>query len=517
MRIPGGAQLLGKRPEQFLPEGWPAYYQRAQGCTVWDLDGRAYVDFTSNGIGTCLLGYADPVVNAAVTDCIARGSMCTLNSPAEVELADRLCAIHPWASKVRYARTGGEAMAIAVRLARAATRRGTVAFCGYHGWSDWYLAANLGATDALSGHLLPGLDPGGVPRALHGSALPFRYNQIAELEHIVATHGSTLAAIVMEPMRHEAPRDGFLERVRAIADQTGAVLIFDEITAGWRTNFGGIHLTLGVNPDVAVFAKALSNGFPMSAIIGRDAVMEAAQESFVSSTYWTEAIGPTAAVATLARLESTEVCRHIAASGSAVLAGWKAAAARHQLPVKVSGIPALCLLGFEAGPQSRAMMTLVHPGNARARLPRRRRVLSHPGPSARGHRVLPAGGGRGLRLPEGKTRPGSHHRRAPRAGGPKWFRAVDLNHRPPSLFPRSVASTPFVGPVPARLILPLHPRPGMKLETELTSFDRELLTEATDGFLPPQVIDFHAHVMDPRFLCARCGQPCLCRPAHGFP
>ncbi len=357
-RIPGGAQLLGKRPEQFLPEGWPAYYQRAEGCTVWDLDGRAYVDFTSNGIGTCLLGYADPVVNAAVADCIARGSMCTLNSPAEVELADRLCAIHPWASKVRYARTGGEAMAIAVRLARASTRRGTVAFCGYHGWSDWYLAANLGATDALSGHLLPGLDPGGVPRALHGTALPFRYNQIAELEHIIATHGSSLAAIVMEPMRHEAPRDGFLERVRAIADQTGAVLIFDEITAGWRTYFGGIHLTLGVDPDIAVFAKALSNGFPMSAIIGRDAVMEAAQESFVSSTYWTEAIGPTAAVATLARLESTEVCRHIAASGSAVLAGWRAAAARHQLPVKVSGIPALCLLGFEAGPQSRAMMTL---------------------------------------------------------------------------------------------------------------------------------------------------------------
>ena len=357
-RIPGGAQLLGKRPEQYLPGGWPAYYSRAQGCTVWDLDNRPFTDFTSNGIGTCLLGYADPGVNAAVTDCIARGNMCTLNSPAEVGLADRLCAIHPWAEKVRYARSGGEAMAIAVRLARACTRRSTIAVCGYHGWSDWYLAANLGESDALSGHLLPGLDPSGVPRVLAGSALPFRYNEIAGLEQIVAQHGSGLAAIVMEPMRHDAPRDGFLEKVRALADETGAVLIFDEITAGWRTNFGGIHLTLGVEPDIAVLAKALSNGFPMSAIIGRAPVMEAAQLSFVSSTYWTEAIGPTAALATLARMEEVNVSHHIVGIGTLVRAGWAAAAARAGLPVKVGGIPALCVLGFDAGDQSRAVMTL---------------------------------------------------------------------------------------------------------------------------------------------------------------
>ena len=358
VRIPGGAQLLGKRPEQYLPGGWPAYYRRAQGCTVWDLDDRPYADFTSNGIGTCLLGYADPVVNAAVTDCIARGSMCTLNCPAEVDLAERLCAIHPWAEKVRYARTGGEAMAISVRIARAFTRRGVVAFCGYHGWSDWYLAANLGESDALNGHLLPGLDPGGVPRALRGSSLPFRYNQIAELEQIVAAHRSDLAAIVMEPRRYDAPQDGFLEKVRALADETGAVLIFDEITAGWRSNFGGMHLTLGVAPDIAVFAKALSNGFPMSAIIGRGAVMNAAQETFISSTYWTEAIGPTAAVATLARLQELDVAHHVGEIGTLVRAGWTAAAARHGLPAKVIGIPALCILSFDAGDISRALMTL---------------------------------------------------------------------------------------------------------------------------------------------------------------
>lgn len=350
--------MLGKRPEQYLPDNWPAYFERAKGCTVWDLDNRPYVDFTSNGIGTCLLGYADDTVNAAVTDCVARGSMCTLNSPEDYYLAERLCAIHPWAEKARYARTGGESMAIAVRLVRAATRRPTIAFCGYHGWSDWYLSANLGETNALNGHLLPGLDPGGVPAALRGSALPFHYNQIGELEAIVAAHRNDLAAIVMEPMRWDLPRDGFLQKVRALADETGAVLVFDEITSGWRSHFGGIHLKLGVNPDVGVFAKAMSNGFPMAAIIGRGHIMDAAQESFVSSTYWTERIGPTAAVATIDRMKEVNVSEHIRKIGEHVLAGWKAAGAKQGVPVKVAGIPALCSLSFDCGEESRAVMTL---------------------------------------------------------------------------------------------------------------------------------------------------------------
>lgn len=356
--IPGGTQLLGKRPEQYLPDQWPAYYRRAKDCTVWDLDGVAYEDFTSNGIGTCLLGFANDTVNAAVTECVANGSICTLNAPEEVYLAERLCALHPWAEKVRYARSGGEAMAIAVRVARAVTRRPTVAFCGYHGWSDWYLAANLAENDVLNGHLLPGLDPGGVPSTLRGTALPFRYNQIAELEAIVAAHRGQLAAIVMEPMRWDFPRDGFLERVRALADETGAVLIFDEITAGWRSHFGGIHLSLGVNPDVAVFAKAMSNGYPMAAIIGRGKVMEGAQQTFVSSTYWTERIGPVAALAAIGEMERLGVVAHIDRIGRQVRAGWNAAAARHGVPIKPQGQPALCIFSFDCGDLSRAVMTL---------------------------------------------------------------------------------------------------------------------------------------------------------------
>jgi glutamate-1-semialdehyde 2,1-aminomutase len=357
-RIPGGTQLLSKRPELFLPDNWPAYYARARGCTIWDLDGREFTDFTSCGIGCCLLGYADETVNAAVIDRVTHGNMCTLNSPDEVHLADLLCQIHLWAEKVRYARGGGEAMAIAVRLARAATGRAKVALCGYHGWADWYLAANLGATQTLNGHLLPGLEPAGVPASLRGTALPFRYNQIAELEAIVAAERGQLAAIVMEPMRHEFPAAGFLEKVRQLADESGAVLIFDEITAGWRSHHGGIHLRLGVAPDIAVFAKAMSNGFPMAAIIGRGDVMEAAQLTFVSSTYWTEGIGPAAALATLKKCRAVDVVSHITKIGELTRSGWRKLAEAHGLAVKIGGLPALCTLAFDYGELSRPVMTL---------------------------------------------------------------------------------------------------------------------------------------------------------------
>ena len=357
-RIPGGTQLLSKRPEMYLPDEWPAYYSRARGCTVWDLDDRPLIDFTSCGIGCCLLGYADPTVNAAVMERIGDGSMCTLNPPEEVELADLLCEIHPWAQKVRYARTGGEAMAIAVRVARAATGRTKIALCGYHGWLDWYLAANLGRTSALNGHLLQGLDPAGVPESLRGTAFPFRYNQIADLEAVVAAERGNLAAIVMEPMRHDYPRDDFLARVRQLASECGAVLIFDEITAGWRSQFGGIHLKLGVTPEIAVFAKSISNGFPMAAIIGRGEIMDAAQLTFVSSTYWTEGIGPTAALATITRLREANAAVHINQIGELTRAVWRRLGEAHGLKVKVGGIPALCSFVFEHGEESQPLMTL---------------------------------------------------------------------------------------------------------------------------------------------------------------
>lgn len=341
----------------FLPDQWPSYYSRAKGVEVWDLDGNKYVDMSHCGVGACILGFADPDVDEAVSKAIQSGSMATLNCPEEVELADLLCELHPWAEMVRYARGGGEAMAVAVRIARAKTRREKIAFCGYHGWHDWYLAANLADKDALGGHLLTGLEPAGVPHGLAGTALPFTYNRIDELEKIASAHGNELAAIVMEPVRNHEPEAGFLEKVRALAKTLGAVLIFDEVTSGWRLNVGGVHLSYGVTPDIAVFAKAMSNGYPMAAIIGVEDVMQAVQESFISSTYWTERIGPTAALATIRKIQRCEVPKHLVAAGERVQAGWNAAADRAGLLIRVSGIAPISHFTFSY-PNGQAIRTL---------------------------------------------------------------------------------------------------------------------------------------------------------------
>ena len=337
-RIPGGTQLLSKRPEMFLPENWPAYYSRAKGSQVWDLDGNAYYDMSYNGIAACILGAADPDVEEAVIAAVKAGSMSTLNPPEEVELADLLCELHPWAEMVRYARCGGEAMAVAVRIARAHTGRDRVAFCGYHGWHDWYLAANLAEDHALDGHLIPGLDPAGVPRGLLGTALPFRYNHAEELEAIVAKYGNEIGAVVMEPIRNVDPIPGFLELVRRTCDRIGAVLVVDEVSVGWRLNTGGAHLVCGLQPDIAVFAKAISNGYSMAAIIGTRDVMQSAQSTFVSSTYWTERIGPAAALATIRKHRRENVPQHLRRIGQMVRDGWRVAAERAGLPITIGGL-----------------------------------------------------------------------------------------------------------------------------------------------------------------------------------
>ena len=345
--IPGGTQLLSKRPEMFLPELWPAYYKRAQGVNITDLDGNEYMDMSIMGVGACVLGYADKDVDDAVKQAIDNGTTSTLNCPEEVELAELMCKIHPWADMVRYTRSGGEAVSLAIRIARAATGRDKVAFSGYHGWCDWYLAANLGGDDALDGQLMPGLEPAGVPRGLKGTALPFYYNKLEELERIVSEHGNELAAIIMEPERGTSPNPGFLESVRKIASSTGAVLIFDEITSGFRMNTGGIHLRFGVNPDMAVFAKAMANGYPMAAVIGKGEIMEATQSTFISSTNWSERIGPVAALATIEKFESENVAEHLINIGNMIQNGWKEAADHAGLKVDVTGIPPLSHFSFE--------------------------------------------------------------------------------------------------------------------------------------------------------------------------
>ena len=345
--IPGGNQLLSKRAELFLPGLWPAYYKQAKGCEIWDMDDNKYYDFAWMGVTACVLGYADPDVDTAVKSAIDMGSMGTLNSFEEVQLAEKLIELHPWAEMVRYSKTGGEACAIAVRIARAASGKEGIAFCGYHGWHDWYLSANLSQGSNLDSQLLPGLDTKGVPNQLSGTMHPFHYNDIESFKKIIADHGDSLGAIIMEPQRGVTPENDFLQIIRNEASKNNIVLIFDEVSSGFHNNLGGIHLTLGVNPDIAIFAKAMGNGYPISAVIGKREVMDAAQDTFISSTMWTERIGFVAALATLDKMEKHSVQSHLVQHGLQIKSGWKNIANKTGVNIVTAGLSAVPSFSFK--------------------------------------------------------------------------------------------------------------------------------------------------------------------------
>src|SRR3990167_5657179 len=331
--IPSGNQLLSKRSELFLPDLWPSYYRKAKGCEIWDLDDNHYFDFAGMGVTACVLGYADDDVDGAVKKSIDYGSMGTLNSFEEVELAQKLIELHSWAEMVRFARTGGEACAIAIRIARAASGKDHIAFCGYHGWHDWYLSANLTDGKNLNSQLLHGLDTKGVPKGLKRTTYPFFYNDIQSFNNVISNYGQDIGVIIMEPQRGIPPKDDFLVKIREKADEKNMVLVFDEVSSGFHNNLGGIHLTLGVCPDIAVFAKAMGNGYPISAVIGRRQVMDVAQDTFISSTMWTERIGFVAALATIKKMEQESVQKILVDHGSRIKSGWRNIS--HQTGVKI--------------------------------------------------------------------------------------------------------------------------------------------------------------------------------------
>jgi glutamate-1-semialdehyde 2,1-aminomutase len=345
--IPGGTQLLSKRPEMFAPDIWPAYYSRAKGCKIWDLEDNEFVDMSIMSVGACILGYADEDVDEAVVKAIKDGSNSTLNCEEEVILAETLIDMHPWFDMVRYARSGGEAMSIAVRLARAHTKKDIVLFSGYHGWNDWYLAANIANNKNLDGQLMPGLKPNGVPRSLKGSSIPFEASNIESLKEKIKGKEKKIAAIIIEPARgNEASKD-YLKKLRELSSEIGAILIFDEITSGFRMCPGGIHRKYKVYPDISVFAKSLANGYAMSAIIGKEFVMQSAQTTFISSTNWTDRVGPAAALATIKKYKETNTDKHIINIGNSVKGLWKKAAKKNKLKIKITGLPSLASFAFE--------------------------------------------------------------------------------------------------------------------------------------------------------------------------
>lgn len=354
--IPGGNMLLSKRAEMFLPNKWPSYFSKAKGCMVWDLDGSKYIDMCIMGIGTNTLGYGHPEVDQAVQQAVIAGNMSTFNCPEEVYLAEKLVQLHPWADMVRFARSGGEVNAIAIRIARAASGRDKVAICGYHGWHDWYLATNLGDKNKLTDHLLPGLEPRGVPQNLCGSVLPFQYNNYSELEALV--RDNNVGVIMMEVSRNMEPQQGFLKSVRKLATENDIVLIFDECTSGFRQTFGGLHKLYDVEPDMAIFGKALGNGYAITSVIGRREIMEAAQTTFISSTFWTERIGPVAALKTLEVMEREKSWELITETGRSIGGRWKALGDKYELDLTVSGLPSMTGFSIES-PNMNKYKTLI--------------------------------------------------------------------------------------------------------------------------------------------------------------
>ena len=314
--IPGGTQLLSKRPEMFLPDKWPSYYKKAKGVEIWDLDDNKYIDMCIMAIGASPLGYANEAVSLAVKKAIDNGCISSLNSYEEVNLAEKLIDLHPYMEMARFARTGGEAVAVAVRIARAASGKSKVAVCGYHGWHDWYLSTNIGNTENLNDLLLSGLMPAGVPKELRGTTFPFHYGKINELEKIIEDHGRDLGVIVVEVQRNKQADVQFLKQVREIANKTNAVLIFDEVSSSFRLSIGALYKLYNLEPDMVLIGKALGNGHPISAILGKRSVMEAAQSSFISSSYWTERVGFAAAIETINQFENNNIIGHITEMGT---------------------------------------------------------------------------------------------------------------------------------------------------------------------------------------------------------
>ena len=345
--IPGGNQLLSKRSEIFLPGFWPTYYKRAKGCKVWDLNNKIYYDFAGMGVTSCVLGYSDNYVNKKLNIGIKNGSMCTLNAVEEVDLAKKLLNIHKWSGMAKFCKSGGEACMVAIRIARAFTKKNNIAFCGYHGWHDWYLATNMSNSKNLDKQLLPGLKTKGVSNTFKNSIKPFMYNNIDSLKNLFKKKNNNIGIIIMEPMRGVEPQNNFLKKVKSVAKKNNAILIFDEITSGFKDIYGGLHLKFKVNPDIAIFGKSLGNGYPVSAIIGKKNIMQVSQETFISSTMWTDRLGFIAANSTLEKLKKFKVNKQISNYGKKIKRGWEKLAKKNKIKILISGQDSIPCLNFD--------------------------------------------------------------------------------------------------------------------------------------------------------------------------
>ena len=339
--IPGGNSLISKNPDLLLPGGWPTYYSKAKKIFIWDLAKKKYTDVCTMGVGTNILGYANTQIDKEVKHYVDSGNISTLNCPEEVQLAEKLLDIHPGLEMARFARTGGEANSIAIRIARAAQNKNKhkIAICGYHGWHDWYLSSNLENTKNLDNHLITSLKPNGVPSFLKNTCFPFEYGDYKKFDQLITSRN--IGIIMMEVSRNKLLDTKFLNYVRNVSKKRGVILIFDECTSGFRETLGGIYKKINIQPDMIVLGKALGNGYPITAILGKREIMSYAKQTFISSTFWTERLGPVAALKTLEIMEKLKSWEIITRMGKYLNKKWLKIANENNLDIKINGLPSI--------------------------------------------------------------------------------------------------------------------------------------------------------------------------------
>ena len=355
--FPYGTQLLSRNPRMAAFGEAPIYFEHAKNAHFWDVDGNEFID-CGMGVGPVILGYCYEPVDTAVKQQIDKGVLGTINNATEIEMAEAICQIVPCADMVKFCKGGGEADAIAVRMARGYTGKDIVLFCGYHGWHDWYLAANLESDSTLDEHLRPGIIPKGVPSALAGTSIPFEYNNLDSLKNTLDKHSGKVACIIMEAVRYNQPEKGFLEGVRQLADEHECVLIFDEVVTGFRMALGGAQEYYGVTADLATFGKAIANGYSLAAVAGKEKIMASQYDNFISSTYYSDTASLAAGIAVLNELRTKPVLETLDKTGQQITDGINASARKHNIKVKVQGRLNQFHLSFDYSDQNGKIQTL---------------------------------------------------------------------------------------------------------------------------------------------------------------
>jgi glutamate-1-semialdehyde aminotransferase len=345
--IPGGNGLLSKRPNRFLPEGWPTYYLKAKGISIWDLNSKKYIDFSTMGVGSAILGYANSKIDTSVVKYLRKGVNTTLNCPEEYFLARELLKYDRFAQQVKFARGGGEAMSLAIRIVRASSKNTKIAFAGYHGWHDWYLAANLKKKTNLNNHLLKNLIPIGIPKGLKNTIVPFKFNNSDQIEDICKKN--KLSAIIIEGARNEYPTKEFVKKINYLKKKYKLCLVIDEITSGWREQNGGVYKKVGLKPDLVIYGKALGNGYAISAVVGKRKYMNNSQETFISSTAWTERIGFISALSTIKFFTKHKVGKIINKNGKYIQDGWRTIAKKNNLLITTNKFLPMPSFSFNYG------------------------------------------------------------------------------------------------------------------------------------------------------------------------